>query len=68
MKWQRNDLYRPAKAVECLVLSKNKAFHVLKYDPYTGLWNANCDKGNRIEVECWTYLPSTEEIMTDIKE
>lgn len=68
MRWRNNDLDRPAKSGEYLVLSRNKAFHVIKYDVYTGLWNGTCDKAKAIDIEAWTYLPSYEEILNDLRE
>lgn len=68
MRFMNNDKYRPASSGEYLCLSRNKAFHVLRYDTYTGLWNATCDKSKAIEIEAWAYLPTMENIMRDIKE
>lgn len=68
MRFMNNDKYRPAINGEYLCLSKNKVFHVLKYDTYTGLWNGTCDKAKAIEVECWAYLPTMGEIAKDLKE
>lgn len=68
MRWLNNDLYRPAQSGEYLVLSRNKAFHVIKYDANNGLWNANQNKARAIEVEAWTYLPTMQEIASDLRE
>ena len=68
MKFMNNDKYRPANSGEYLCLSRNKAFHVLRYDTYTGLWNATCDKSKAIEIEAWTYLPGYKEILDDLRE
>lgn len=45
-----------------------KAFHILKYDTSTGLWNANINRDKAIKIEAWTFLPSMEEIMMDLQE
>lgn len=68
MRWRNNDLDRPARSGEYLVLSRNKAFHVIKYDANNGLWNAMIDKSKAIEVEAWTYLPTMQEIARDLRE
>lgn len=68
MRWRNNDLDRPARSGEYLVLSRNKAFHILKYDTSTGLWNANINRDKAIKIEAWTFLPSMEEIMMDLQE
>lgn len=68
MRWRNNDLDRPARSGEYLVLSKHKAFHVIKYDAVNGIWNANCNKAREIKVEAWTFLPTMEEIASDLRE
>ena len=68
MRWRNNDLDRPARSGEYLVLSRNKALHILKYDTSTGLWNANINRDKAIKIEAWTFLPSMEEIMMDLQE
>ena len=68
MRWRNNDLDRPARSGEYLVLSKNMAFHTIKYDAVNGKWNANVNKEREIEVQAWTFLPSIDTIMSDLRE
>lgn len=68
MRWMDNNKYRPAFSGEFLVLSKNLAFHCIKYDAVNGKWNANVNREREIEVQAWTFLPSIDEIMTDLRE
>lgn len=68
MRWMDNTKYRPAHSGEYLVLSKNMAYHTIKYDAVNGKWNANVNREREIEVQAWTFLPSIDEIMTDLRE
>jgi len=44
------------------------AYHTIKYDAVNGKWNANVNREREIEVQAWTFLPSIDEIMTDLRE
>lgn len=68
MRWRNNALERPAMSGEYLVFSKHLAFHTIYYDSVGGKWNAYHNTDREIEVQAWTFLPSIDEIMSDLRE